>query len=165
MTINHNLVNKKTKSWGVRAIQTRHQCFIWAVFQQGRRTNPWDLVYLYILARTEWSNSEVLRIYMKDDRGKKKLWKGESRGGYCKHPGPVRQNPPQAEWCSPDPLEDSLCSAGGGVRKAQLWAVRLLTDPIWGKELFNLKPSNGDFPGAPVAKTLHSQYRGPRVDS
>ena len=43
--------------------------------------------------------------------------------------------------------------------------ARLLTDPIWGKELFNLKPSNGDFPGGPVPKTLHSQCRGPRCDS
>ena len=39
------------------------------------RTTPWDLVYLYILARTGCSNSEVLRIYMKDERGKKKLRK------------------------------------------------------------------------------------------
>ena len=45
----------------------------------------WDLVYLYILARTGCSNSEALRVYMKNEGGKEEIRnceKGGSRGGH-----------------------------------------------------------------------------------
>ena len=45
---------------------------------------------------------------------KRNCEKGEPRGGYCQNPGPMHQNPWHSpNRAAPDPLKDSLFSAGG----------------------------------------------------